>query len=159
MLYVKEANGLYQPAPAEMVFAEAHSICNTRLAAMEKISSSLEAMAAIVWRMRNHPVEVFACQFLASDNRLLGYEEICSGTINLNVVHPREVVKAALRYDAAGVIFAHNHPSGNPEPSTQDIELTTELIGVLEPLRIHVFDHLIIGSRVISLADLGLLRL
>lgn len=158
MLYIREENGMYRPASEDHVFQEANDICNARLNFGEFIGSSSDAEIAIAWKLRNHAVEVFACQFLASDHRCLGFEEICRGTINVNVVYPREVVKAAFRHDAAAVIFAHNHPSGNQVPSDQDIALTHALINVLEPLRIQVLDHLIVGDQVTSLADLGVLK-
>lgn len=158
MLYVREENGMYSPATDNMVFAEAHSISDAHLQRGEIITSSREAITAIAWKLRQSPVEVFACQFLDSEHRCLGFEEICTGTINVNYVHPREVVKVALGYNAAAVIFAHNHPSGNPAPSQQDIDLTKDFIKFLGPLRIQVLDHLIIGGhQVTSLADHGLI--
>lgn len=159
MLYVREENGLYRPATEKMVFAEAHSISDASLQRGEAITTSREAMDAIAWRLRQYPVEVFACQFLDNEHHCLGFEEICTGTINQNYVYPREVVKAAFKYNAAAVIFAHNHPSGSPKPSKQDIDLTQNFIKFLRPLRIQVLDHLIIGGRqVTSLADCGMIE-
>ena len=158
MLYIKDNDGQYSRASEERIFAEANSICISRLEQRQQIRSSHEATQAIEWRMRQYQVEVFGCLFLSACHSVIAYEEICFGTINLNVVYPREVVKAAFRHDAAAVIFAHNHPSGSPTPSQEDIELTKKLTELLEPLRIRVLDHLVVGNQVTSFADIGLLN-
>lgn len=158
MLYVKEETGEYLPASKVIVFKEAHAICNELLAKGPTIASSHEAKEALSWKIRHHNVEVFACQFLDSNHKCLGYEEISKGTINRADVYPREVVKAAFQHDAAAVIFVHNHPSGNPKPSEQDIVLTNTLIDVLKPLQIRVLDHLVVGDQVVSMADHGLIK-
>ncbi len=158
MLYVQEEKGKYQPAPADAVFVEAARLSDERLEKGEFIGSSNEAKAAVGWKIRKHKVEVFACLFLDSAHKSLGFEVICSGTINCNTVHPREVVKAAFSHDASAVIIAHNHPSGASTPSKEDIELTRKLKDLLDPLQIRVLDHLVVGNEVASFADLGLLN-
>ncbi len=158
MLYVQEEKEKYQPAPADAVFVEAARLSDERLEKGEFIGSSNEAKAAVGWKIRKHKVEVFACLFLDSAHNSLGFEVICSGTINCNTVHPREVVKAAFCHDAAAVIIAHNHPSGSPTPSKEDIELTKKLKDLLDPLQIRMLDHLVVGNEVASFADLGLLN-
>lgn len=70
-------------------------------------------------------------------------------------MHPREVIKRALNYNAHSIIFAHNHPSGNSKPSQSDIELTKMLRDALKVMEIKVLDHLVIGDTVQSLAELG----
>jgi len=158
MLYVQEEKGKYQPAPADAVFVEAARLSDERLEKGEFIGSSNEAKAAVGWKIRKHKVEVFACLFLDSAHKSLGFEVICSGTINCNTVHPREVVKAAFSHDASAVIIAHNHPSGASTPSKEVIELTRKLKDLLDPLQIRVLDHLVVGNEVASFADLGLLN-
>lgn len=158
MLYIQEEKGKYQPAPADAVFMEASRLSDERLEKGEFIGTSDDAKAAMGWKIQNHKVEVFACLFLDSAHNSLGFEIISSGTINCNTVHPREVVKAAFCHDAAAVIFAHNHPSGSSIPSNEDIELTKKLKELLEPLRIKVLDHLVVGNQVTTFADLGLLN-
>jgi len=102
--------------------------------------------------------EVFLVMFLDSQNRLLGSEELFRGTLTQTSVYPREVVKTALRYNAAGVIFAHNHPSGVAEPSRADELLTQTLKQALALVEIKTLDHFIVaGSRTISFAERGLL--
>ena len=102
--------------------------------------------------------EVFLAMFLDSQNRLLGSEELFRGTLTQTSVYPREVVKTALRYNAAGVIFAHNHPSGVAEPSRADELLTQTLKQALSLVEIKTLDHFIVaGSRTVSFAERGLL--
>jgi DNA repair protein RadC len=102
--------------------------------------------------------EVFVTLFLDSQNRLLGSEELFRGTLTQTSVYPREVVKTALRYNAAGVIFAHNHPSGVAEPSRADELLTQTLKQALSLVEIKTLDHFIVaGSRTVSFAERGLL--
>jgi len=104
------------------------------------------------------PHEVFVAMFLDAQNRLLGCEELFRGTLTQTSVYPREVVKTALRYNAAGVIFAHNHPSGVAEPSRADELLTQTLKQALSLVEIKTLDHFIVaGSRTLSFAERGLL--
>ena len=104
------------------------------------------------------PHEVFAVIFLDSQNRMLGLEELFRGTLTQTSVYPREVVKTALRYNAAGVIFAHNHPSGVAEPSRADELLTQTLKQALLLVEIKTLDHFIVaGTRTVSFAERGLL--
>jgi len=104
------------------------------------------------------PHEVFVTLFLDAQNRLLGCEELFRGTLTQTSVYPREVVKTALRYNAAAVIFAHNHPSGVAEPSRADELLTQTLKQVLALVEIKTLDHFIVaGSQTVSFAERGLL--
>lgn len=102
--------------------------------------------------------EVFACLFLDTRNRVLGYEELFRGTIDGASVYPREVVRACLRHHASAVIFAHNHPSGIADPSRADCEITRTLVEALGLMQIRVLDHLIIGQgEPVSMAERGML--
>ena len=102
--------------------------------------------------------EVFVALFLDAQNRLLASEELFRGTLTQTSVYPREVVKCALRHNAAAVIFAHNHPSGVAEPSHADEILTRSLKSALALVDIQVLDHFIVaGSRAMSFAERGLL--
>jgi DNA repair protein RadC len=102
--------------------------------------------------------EVFMALFLDSQNRLLASEELFRGTLTQTSVYPREVVKTALRHNAAGVIFAHNHPSGVAEPSRADELLTQTLKQALSLVEIKTLDHFIVaGTRTVSFAERGLL--
>lgn len=102
--------------------------------------------------------EVFMALFLDAQNRLLAAEELFRGTLTQTSVYPREVVKTALRHNAAGVIFAHNHPSGVAEPSRADELLTQTLKQALSLVEIKTLDHFIVaGTRTVSFAERGLL--
>jgi DNA repair protein RadC len=101
--------------------------------------------------------EVFAVLFLDAQSRLVRLEEMFRGTLTQTSVYPREVVKTALRYNAAGVIFAHNHPSGVAEPSRADELLTQTLKQALALVDIKTLDHFIVaGARTVSFAERGL---
>ena len=90
--------------------------------------------------------------------RQIKYEELFFGTIDGASVHPREVVKHALKHNAAAVIFAHNHPSGVAEPSQADQRITDRLESALLLVDVRVLDHMIVGDReVLSFAEKGLL--
>ncbi len=102
--------------------------------------------------------EEFRVLYLDNQNQLIAHETLFSGTINRTEVHPREVVKRALHFNAAAVILAHNHPSGETTPSQADKALTQRLTQVLQLVDIRVPDHLIVGGRQIySFAEHGLL--
>jgi DNA repair protein RadC len=101
--------------------------------------------------------EVFCCLFLDSQHRLLCCEDLFLGTLDGAAVYPREVAVRALRYRAAAVIFAHNHPSGVAEPSVADRRITERLSAALGLLDIRVLDHIIVGrGRTFSFAEQGL---
>jgi DNA repair protein RadC len=86
------------------------------------------------------------------------YKELFHGTLTQTSVYPREVLKAALKHNAGAVIFAHNHPSGHPEPSHADKILTTELKNALALIDVRVLDHIVVGgAETISFAERGLL--
>jgi DNA repair protein RadC len=104
------------------------------------------------------PHEVFMCLQLDAQHRVIAIEELFRGTLTQTSVYPREVVKAALRANAAAVIFAHNHPSGVAEPSHADEILTRSLKSALALVDVQVLDHFIVaGTRVMSFAERGLL--
>jgi DNA repair protein RadC len=109
-------------------------------------------------KLRHYPYEVFACLFLDNRHRVICYEELFRGTIDGASVHPREVVKRALKHNAAALIFAHNHPSGVAEPSQADKTITSQLKSALALVDIRVLDHFIVGEGVpTSLAERGMI--
>ena len=102
--------------------------------------------------------EVFVAMLLDAQHRVIACEEIFSGTLTQTSVYPREIVKIALRHNAAAVIFAHNHPSGVAEPSSADELLTRTLKSALALVDIQVLDHFIVaGAATASFAERGLL--
>lgn len=96
--------------------------------------------------LRDRDKEVFAALFLDSQHRVLAAEELSQGTLDAASVYPREVVKRALALGAAAVIFAHNHPSGVPEPSAADRHLTDRLKQALALVDVRVLDHFVVGE-------------
>ena len=90
--------------------------------------------------------EVFGCLFLDNQHRLIAFEVLFQGSIDTAKIHPREVVKQALQLNAAAVIAAHNHPSGEATPSKADKAITLTLQQALATVGIHLLDHLILGS-------------
>ena len=100
----------------------------------------------LVARLRAHPFEVFACLLLDNRHRVIAFEELFRGTVDGVSVHPREVVRCALRHNAAAIILCHNHPSGIADPSTADRILTDQLVAALAMVEVRVLDHLVIGD-------------
>ena len=102
--------------------------------------------------------EVFAVLYLDNRHRVIQYRELFRGTIDGASVHPREVVKEALHWNAGAVILAHNHPSGVAEPSQADLRITQRIKEALELIEVSVLDHLIVGEgEGVSLAERGLI--
>lgn len=104
------------------------------------------------------PHEVFSVLFLNAQHKLIAMEEMFRGSITQTSVYPREVVKRALHHNAATVVLTHNHPSGNTQPSSADIQLTQHLKTVLALIDVRVLDHVIVGGgNSLSMAERGLL--
>jgi DNA repair proteins len=97
--------------------------------------------------------------FLDTQNQVIEVEDIFEGTLNVSAVYPREITEKAIKYNAAALVFAHNHPAGNPEPSDNDKQLTRDLVFAGNIMQIKVLDHIIIGNnRYFSFADEGLIE-
>lgn len=96
--------------------------------------------------LENDEREVFMVLFLDNQHRLLKIEKLFFGTINQTEVHPREIIKVGLKYNAAAIIIAHNHPSGNCQPSKADRELTEKIEMACELFNIRMLDHIIVGK-------------
>ena len=108
--------------------------------------------------MRDFRKEIFQVLLLTRANRLIREVRISEGTLDASIVHPREVFREAILESAAGVILIHNHPSGNPTPSEDDLKITKQLVEAGRLLGIRVYDHIILaGEDYRSLADEGLL--
>lgn len=108
--------------------------------------------------MRFLSQEHFVCLYLNTKNQVLHKKTVFIGSLNASIVHPREVFKEALRRSAASVICLHNHPSGDPTPSREDIEVTKRLVESGKIIGIELLDHLIIGeNKFVSLKEKGYL--
>lgn len=159
--YVKQENGRYRVASEYEVTTEAAECIYQRdfVRSRKDVLTSPEATRQYLsFRMAMLEHEVFAVLFLDNRHRVIRYEEMFRGTIDGSSVHPREVVKYALRCNAAALIFAHNHPSGIAEPSQADLRITQRLKEALDLIDIRVLDHIIVGgSTQTSLAERGLM--
>ena len=123
-----------------------------------RFTSSREVFDHFHERLRDRKKEVFLSLLLDSKNRVLREIQVSEGSLNASIVHPREVFQPVIRESAAAVLFVHNHPSGDPEPSREDLELTSRLRDAGALMGVRVLDHIIIGSgRYVSLADQGLI--
>lgn len=124
----------------------------------EPLNSSTLTKRFFINRLSDYQREVFACLFLDIQHRMICFEELFYGTLNEANIYPREVVKRALKHNAAKIIFAHNHPSGIATPSEADIDVTQVLKRALAVVEVKVIDHIIIGSQAcFSFAEAGLI--
>jgi len=120
------------------------------------LENPIQTREYLISELRGCEREVFSCLFLDNRHRVLEYEALFYGTINSATIHPREVVKKALAYNAAAVILSHNHPSGIAEPSQADIQITQKLKEALQLVDIRLLDHIVIGDgESVSLAERG----
>jgi len=121
--------------------------------------SSQEVFDYLYHSMRDLNTEVFKVIFLDVQNQVIEVEDLFEGTLTASSVYPREIIKSAIKHNAASLIFAHNHPSGNPAPSESDKEITRDLLLAASVMQIEVLDHIIIGeNKYFSFADEGLIE-
>ena len=122
------------------------------------LTTPVETSRFVMASLRDHPFEVFSCLFLDNRHRVIVFEELFRGTIDGTTVHAREVVRRTLNHNAAAVIFAHNHPSGEAEPSQADRFLTDSLVSALAMVEVRVLDHLVVGDgECVSFVERGLM--
>ncbi|MGH7229828.1 MAG: RadC family protein [Nitrospiraceae bacterium] len=128
----------------------------TPLSTGTQIGSSEDIFKHYYPRLRDVRHEIFKTILLDAKHMIVRDVTVSEGSLTLSIVHPREVFNLAVRESAAAVIFLHNHPSGDPQPSHEDRELTARLVAAGELLGIRVLDHLIIGDgHYVSFADRG----
>src|SRR5947209_5566130 len=157
-LLVRDAQGEYRLATGDEVLTAARQVLGRRVRRGSTLSSPNTVRDFLRTKLGALEHEVFVSLLLDSQNRLIEYAELFRGTLAQTSVYPREVVKIALTRNAASVIFAHNHPSGVPEPSRADELLTQTLKQALALLDVRVLDHFIVaGAETISFAERGLL--
>ncbi|MFO1177076.1 MAG: DNA repair protein RadC [Ottowia sp.] len=157
-LLVRDAHGRYLPASADDILEAARQVIDQKMQRGTLFDSPATVKTYLRTKLSGFDHEVFAVLFLDSRHRLIDYMEMFRGTIDGATVHPREVVKEALRCNAAALILSHNHPSGNPEPSAADRALTARLKQALALVDVRVLDHVIVaGDTTASFAERGLL--
>lgn len=122
----------------------------------DPINNSKELFDYLNHNLRDKNIECFEVIFLDAKNKVIRTETLFKGSLTSSSVYPREVAKAALDYHAAALIFAHNHPSGDPAPSSEDIAVTRQLIFACKVMGVAVHEHIVIGdNKYFSFADHG----
>jgi DNA repair protein RadC len=140
----------------KLIEAVADRYLEKRLVEKDNVGNSKELFDYLYYSMRDKKRECFKVIYLDAKNRVIETETLFKGTLTASSVYPREVVAAAMNHHAAALIFAHNHPSGDPNPSREDISLTRQLLFACRVMGITVHEHLVIGdNRYFSFADQG----
>lgn len=128
------------------------------ICSLDKICSADKAKQYLHIKLAKIDYETFHVLYLDSQHNVIGLEQLFSGTIDQSPVYPREVLKRCLYKGAKAVILVHNHPSGVPEPSRADIDITKRITEALEHIDVNCLDHCIIGGhQIVSFAERGLL--
>lgn len=150
--------GLAKTVQLKAVMEMARRYLSECLARGQQLCSPADTRNYLLLRMRDYAHEVFACLFLDNKHRVIVFEEMFRGTIDCASVFPREIVKRALELNAAALILAHNHPSGECEPSAADRAITARIGEALNLVDMRLLDHLVIGdSDCLSFAETGLI--
>lgn len=149
MGYTRDLLGHYivtNPMSETDVLAAAEDILRRRLERMAALTTPHDSAAYLRMRLGHLLHEEFHAIWLDNRHQVITVDLLFNGTINSTSVHPREVIRTALRHNAAAVIFAHNHPSGCPEPSIADRSTTSRLRESLSLIDVRVLDHIIVGA-------------
>ncbi|MGS0741448.1 RadC family protein [Glaciimonas sp. GG7] len=143
----------------DAIIAKALQILSRRTLQPETSASSPEAVRQyLTLKLGQQEREIFGVMWLNVANRVIAYEEVFFGTLTHASVYPREVVKSALKHNAASAICFHNHPSGSPKPSRADEQLTQVLKDTLALVDVRLLDHIIVaGSQTMSFAERALI--
>ena len=140
----------------KLIKAVADRYLAKRLLNKDPIQNSKELFDYLYYSIRDKDRECFIAIYLDAKNKVISTRTLFQGTLTASSVYPREVVRSALDHQAAALIFAHNHPSGEPNPSSEDISLTRQLVFACRVMGITVHEHLVIGdNRYFSFADQG----
>lgn len=145
-LYVRSQMRRYRVANADEIVEAARLVAGQRMKRGSSFLNPAESGRFFVDKLAGLEREVFVAAFLDTRHRLIEYVELFQGTIDGAEVHPREVVRQALRCNAAAVIVAHNHPSGTTDPSAADRAVTARLKQALGLVDVRLLDHFVVGS-------------
>lgn len=158
-IFEAKPNGKYRARrqfSADDVLDFANEIVSQRFQRGASMTSPTTTRQFLCLQLANRPHEVFGVLFLDSQHQLIGNEELFQGTINSTSVYPRVIVQRALLLNAAALILYHNHPSGVPEPSSADRQITERITSSLALIDVRVIDHLVIaGTASVSFAERG----
>lgn len=143
----------------DQILARAQEIAEARMRNPDVFINPAQTRFYLIAMLRPLQHEIFGALFVDSQHRLIAPPAtLATGTIDGAAIYPREVVKAALKVNAAAIIFYHNHPSGMPEPSMADRQITRRLTDALALVDIRVLDHIVVGAaESVSFAERGLL--
>lgn len=142
----------------EAIIEEAMAILEKRFIRSHYLTNPILTRRYLTLALGRELREVFALVLLDNKHGVIGLERLFFGTIDGAIVYPREVVKCALRANAAAVILVHNHPSGHPSPSLEDERITERLVEALRLIDVRTLDHLIVaGTQIVSMAAEGLM--
>ena len=146
----------YKVANPDEILEAARAVVGERMQRGASFSSPATAREFFRDKLAGQEREVFAAAYLDTRHRLVAYRELFHGTIDGAEVHPRVVVREAIRCNAAAVIIGHNHPSGSPEPSASDRAVTSRLKQALALVDVRLLDHVVVGGmETASLAERG----
>ena len=156
-LYIRSKPRRYKVANADEIIEAARAVAGQRMQRGASFVNPEESGRFFMDKLGGLEREVFAAVFLDTRHRLIEYAELFQGTIDGAEVHPREVVRQALRCNAAAVLVAHNHPSGTVEPSAADRAVTARLKQALALVDVRLLDHVVVGgTETASMAARGL---
>ncbi|KER87869.1 DNA repair protein RadC [Xanthomonas arboricola pv. celebensis] len=148
----------YRPATADEILAAARRAVDQRMPRGDQFTTPTAVKNYLRTKLDGLEHELFAVLFLDNQHRLIECVEMFRGTVDGATVHPREVVKEALRCNAVAVIFSHNHPGGNPKPSEDDRLVTRDLKDALALVDVRTLDHILVaGDAAVSFVERGLL--
>ena len=156
-----EKRGLYaltRPVTRDEILKMARHLIQKRFTRGEPLTSPSASKQFLMLQLAELEYEAFAIVFLDNQHRVLSFEILFTGTIDSANVYPREVAKRTLQLNAKALILAHNHPSGTPDPSEADKQITRKLVDAMNLIDVRVLDHFVIGGcEVTSFAEIGLL--
>ncbi|NIS70060.1 MAG: DNA repair protein RadC [Proteobacteria bacterium] len=138
--------GPAKAAQLKAAFEIGKRLLSSRGTKRRKVTSSQDAYQIISPHLRNRRRETFKVIFLTRRHAIIGEQTLFEGSLTESLIHPREIVRSALAHSAAGVIFVHNHPSGDPSPSPEDRKVTDQLVQACGLVNIRVVDHIIVGD-------------
>lgn len=156
-LMLQDNKGQYRLATSEEIIKAAQQEISAQFSRGVTITSPNAVKDYLQLQLVHYEHEIFGVLWLDNRHRVISFEELFRGTIDGAAVYPREVVKSALRHNAAACILYHNHPSGISDPSRSDEKITSRLKEALSLVEVRTLDHFIVGEQTYSFAEHGLI--